>query len=298
MWPSAAVAGVMLAGVVLGSGARLSGRDLQPSLAEFGGEKAVTRASRDSTMGFPFPVEIAEVAVRGGQVVRRGDLLVRARDDEVRYQRDLQKIQAETDLEVQKAQAMVAQARVELEAQEMARRRGGGSPIEEERARTTLRLREVELDIARLTLQQHRIQLQLREAQLERMSLRAPFDGRVDMVVCEVGEVKRDSEPIVKVVAVDPLIMDVPVPTARTIDPGLKEGDPAWVVLDVPGEPVVRTGRVTEVGAEADPASGTRRVRVEIPNPQQYPAGLTAYVRFDPPQGPWAARLTHMPARQ
>jgi RND family efflux transporter MFP subunit len=263
-----------------------------PAIADFGGEKAVTRSSRDATLAFPFPAEIAEILVRGGQPVKKGDLILRARDEEYRYQRDLQKLLADSDLDVQKAQAALDQAKVELDAQtELREKKMGGNKVEFDRARLTHVVKQVELEIARNQLEQQKMQLKFREAQLDRNYLRAPFDGRVDEVVVDVGDVKKDSEKVARVVSVNPLWIDVPTPTAQTITLGLKNGDPAWAVLDMPGDPVVSRGKVIEVGAEADPASNTRRVRVELPNPNEHPGGLTAWVRFQPPRGRWAERL-------
>jgi multidrug efflux system membrane fusion protein len=151
-------------------------------------------------------------------------------------------------------------------------------------------MKKVELEIARIQLEQQKIQLRFREAQLERNYLRAPFDGRVDDVSVDVGEVKKETERVARVVAVNPLWIDVPAPTGQTMTLALKPGDPAWVILDIPGEARVSRGKIIEVGAEADPASNTRRVRVELPNPTEHPAGLTAWVRFQPPTGGWSAR--------
>jgi len=263
-----------------------------PPIADFGGEKAVTRSSRDATLAFPFPAEIAEIVARGGQPVKKGDLILRARDEEYRYQRDLQKLLADSDLDVQKAQAALDQAKVELDGQtELRDKKMGGSKLEYDRARTTYVVKVVELEIAKNQLEQQKIQLKFREAQLDRNSLRAPFDGRVAEVVVDVGDVKKDSDRVARVVSVNPLWIDVPTPTAQTITLNLKNGDPAWVVLDIPGDAVVGRGKVIEVAAEADPASNTRRVRVELPNPNEHPAGLTAWVRFQPPTGKWAERL-------
>jgi multidrug efflux system membrane fusion protein len=268
-----------------------------PTIAEFGGEKAVTRSSRDATLAFPFPAEVAEILIRGGQPVKKGDLIIRARDEEFRYQRDLQKLTAESDLDIQKAQAACDQAKVELDAQEQAKVKGGGNKIDIDRARTTWEVKKAELAIARLEHQQQGIQLKYKEAQLERNFLRAPFDGRVDEVYVDVGEVKKDSDKITRVVCVDPLWIDVPTPTSQTITLGLKPGDPAWTVLAVPGDSVVLKGKIIELGAEADAASDRRRVRVEVPNPKEIPAGMTCWVRFEPPKGDWAARLAQAPAK-
>lgn len=260
----------------------------------FGGEKAFCRASRDSTLAFTFPAEIAEVFVRGGERVRRGDVLVRAFDLEYRYQRDTQKLVADSDLDVLRAQAQLDQAKIELEAIEQMRRPGlvsGGSPVELERAKAQVQVRAVELDIARLQQTQNRLQLSFREAQVERFRLCAPFDGIVDQVLVDIGEVKKDAEPVMRVVNTDPLWVDVPTPTGQTILLRLKPGDPAWVLPDLPGEPRVFVGKVIELGAQADPRANTRRVRVELPNPEGWPAGLWCWTRFTEPTGEWGARI-------
>ena len=266
-----------------------------PSIVEFGGEKSVTRPSRDATLAFPFPAEVAEIVARGGQPVKKGDLIIRSRDEEDLYQRDLQKLNADSELDIQKAQATLDQAEVEYRGNLDAKAKGGGSKIDIDRAKTTVDLKKVELEIARLQHVQAAVQLKYRQAQLDRNSLKAPFDGRVDEVFVDIGEVKKDSERIARIVSVNPLWIDVPTPTALTITLGLKPGDPAWVVLDLPGDAAVAQGRVIEVGAEADAASDRRRIRVELPNPKEHPSGLTAWVRFEPPKGEWASRLARTP---
>jgi multidrug efflux pump subunit AcrA (membrane-fusion protein) len=260
--------------------------------ASFGGEKSVTRPCRDSTLSYTFPVEIAEIVARGGTPVKKGDLLVKGRDDEYRYQRDLQKLQAESDLDIQKAQAGVDQAQVEYDAQlEIKKKNTAAAPIELERARTTLIARKVDLEIARRDHTQQGVQLGFRQAQLDRLALTAPFDGRVDVVSVEVGEVKRETEPVIRVVATDKLWIDVNTPIAQTLTLGLKPGERAWVLMDVPGEPKVHIGKIIEVAADANFEAGLRRVRVELENPADWPSGLTSWVRFTAPTGDWAARV-------
>lgn len=254
----------------------------------FGGEQCVARASRASTLGFTFPVEIAEVFVKGGQKVKAGDRLVRARDEDFVAQRDLQKIIAESDLEIQRAKATLDQAQVEFQAQEdLVTKNKGTARIEFDRAKAQVVFREVEYELAKREREQQKVQLIARESQLQRYTLRAPFDGEIDSVLVDLGEVKRETDAVLRIVAIDPLWLDVPTPTAETITLALKPGSPAWVLLDVPGEPEVVRGKVIEVGAEADPGSGTRRVRVELGNPRSYPAGLTAWVRFTEPKPDW-----------
>jgi membrane fusion protein, multidrug efflux system len=264
------------------------------------GIRTIARASRDSTIGFAFPAEIAEVLVRGGQRVKEGELLVRARDEELRAQRDLQKISAETDLPVKRAHAAMEQARVEYEAHKHAadKNRMRGPTPDLDRARTTYILRKTEYEFSKVEQAQQVIQLEFRQAQLDRMRRLAPFDGIVDMVACEVGQVYRDSDPVLRIVNTDQLRMDVQAPAFQTIELALKRGDKAWVLMDLPGEPRIFRGQIIEVGAEVDSASHTRRVRVEIENPHDWPSGLNAWVRFTQPDAEWLARMEELPARE
>jgi RND family efflux transporter MFP subunit len=264
----------------------------------FGGYKTFTFPSRDSTLSFTFATEIAEVMVIGGTPVKKGDILVRGRDEELKYQRDLQKIIAESDLDVQKAEAGLRQAQIEFDAQKQLRAKKVDSPQEYDRAEVLVTLRTIELGTAKVQLEQQKIQLSFRQTQLDRMTLRAPFDGKVDSVTGDVGEVKRETDPIIRVVATDPLWMDVQTPIEQTITQALKPGDPAWVLIDLPGEAKVYKGKIVEVAADATFESRKRRVRVALPNPSDWPSGPGAWVRFTPPEGEWAKRVVEQgPAR-
>jgi RND family efflux transporter MFP subunit len=272
-------------------GAGQPGSDDGPATG-FGGVEAKVVASRDATLSFTFPVEIGDVLVRGGQRVKKGDLLIQGRDDEARYQRDLQKTQADSDLDVQKAKVALDQAQVEFDAQKkMKEDKRVGAEIEYQRAEAVLNSKKVELDIAKLQRVLQTQQLQFRQATVDRHAIKAPFDGLIDKVLVEVGEVKKDTEPVLKIVSVDPLWIDVHAPTGETLTLNLKPGDKAWVVLELPGQPSVRVGKVVEVGAEADFAAKTRRIRVELSNPEEWPAGIGAWVRFTQPEGEWSKRM-------
>jgi hypothetical protein len=60
----------------------------------------------------------------------------------------------------------------------------------------------------------------------------------------------------------------------------------------VPAEqPSVFVGKVIEVAADANFGANTRRVRVELSNPRDWPSGVTSYVRFTAPTGEWTARI-------
>jgi RND family efflux transporter MFP subunit len=257
-------------------------------------KKSITRPSRDSMLTFEFPAKVAGVLVRGGQRVKKGDKLIQADDEELRFQVELQQLVADSDLEVRRAQNAVDQAKIEFDAQIEIKAKGGGSKIDYDRSDSLLKQRVIELDLAKLNRRQQALQLQRAQKQLDRFVIVAPFDGRVDIVLTDAGEVKRETDQIVRIVNNDPLWIDVPVEAPASTD--LVINGQSWVLMDLPGEPKVWPGRIIEIGAEVDAASNSRRVRVEVSNPQDIPSGLRAWARFSPPTGEWAGRVQTLAA--
>ena len=104
----------------------------------------------------------------------------------------------------------------------------------------------------------------------------------------EVGEsVNTTTTEVIRVVQIDPLWIDAPVPLTQAVE--LKVGRTAQVVFGLPDKPtkaepastsLVVPGRVIFVGAVADAASDTLRVRIEVPNQAKRPAGEHVRVTF------------------
>jgi membrane fusion protein (multidrug efflux system) len=138
--------------------------------------------------------------------------------------------------------------------------------------------------------EQAKVTLDRFKSRLDRLRLYAPFDGIIETVTVDVGQSVGEEDPVLRVVNTDSLRMDVAANTDETLRLGLKPGDAAWVLIDVPGEHRVYVGEITEVSPVAYYATRQRRVRVEMPNPDGWPAGLPAWVRFTEPTGEWAEK--------
>src|SRR6185436_10237501 len=81
----------------------------------FGGTKADTKPSRDSLMAFTVSAQVKEVPVQGGQVVKKDDLLVRARDDDQVAIVEGQRIQAASENEIRAAELAVELAKLKYD---------------------------------------------------------------------------------------------------------------------------------------------------------------------------------------
>jgi HlyD family secretion protein len=253
---------------------------------EFGGTPTATEPSRDAKMSFPISTEILEIPVIGGQRVKQGDVLIRARDAEVKTALDQQRALAESDLEVQGATAQLELADIRFQNLKDA---GAFSKEEFDQRRIEAQTAAVQREQALFNKEQQRLRLAQLEAQYERYRLTAPFDGVVEEVQVDVGQGVTEQDKVLRVVNIDKMRLNPTPKTTETLTLRLAPGSRAWVLIDLPGKPALVEGKVIEVSPVADQVSLTRRVRVEIDNPRAWPPGTQAVVRFTEPAGErWA----------
>jgi RND family efflux transporter MFP subunit len=251
--------------------------------AEFGGIYHFTQPSKDAMMGFNQPSEVREVLVSVGDNVKKGDVLVRARDGDIQAAFRLQQRRAENRFEILAAENRVELAQIEFDNQKSAREQGGGSSLEFERARASLENARIERDTAKERFIEQGIVLERQEAELERYAVTAQFDGTVAAIEVTPGQAMQDSEPVLRLVSIDPLQVRVPTPTSTVLASGVERGDKAWVAVSVAGEPKLFEATVTEVSPVADFGSDKVWVKVEMHNPERLLSGLPAWVRFTEP---------------
>lgn len=235
-------------------------------------------------MQFTFATEVREISVVGGQRVKKGDILMRARDAEVVAAIDRQKMLADNDLEVKGTDKALELAKFKFEQLKKA---GTFSPVDFEELRIGADTAVVQRDQAKVNLEDRRLQLKQLQGQFERYYLEAPFDGVIEEVMLEVGQGVTENEKALRMVNTEQLWLDPYADTSETIRLGLKENSPAWVLVDMPDSPRLVMGKVLYVSPVADSVSQTRRVRVEISNKGGWPAGTQARVRFTDPGSGW-----------
>jgi RND family efflux transporter MFP subunit len=257
----------------------------------FEGEKAFVKPSEDAVMGFTLSTSVQAVLVSGGQRVKAGDVLIQGDDSEDVAEAKFQRARAATQLPVDRAASQLDLAELEykryLEVQDL----GAGSPLERERARAARDTAKIDLDLAKLNQVLSSLQADRAEARVEKLNLRAPFDGIVDRVDVDEGQSVREGEPVLRLVSVDPVWIDVNTPTAQTISLGLEKGSPAWILMQEDTARRVYAGEVIEVAPTTDSASGLRRIRVQMANAVGVVPGVNCWVRFTEPSGEWRDRV-------
>jgi RND family efflux transporter MFP subunit len=242
---------------------------------------AVTIPSADVTLSFVQPGRIAEIHFKEGQTVKAGDVLVQLDDDADQIRLAQLEADSRNLTHIQAAEASLAQKKVDLAKLEIAAEHNAATELEVEHAKLDVRIAELSLKVAQFDHEQAQRKYDEAKTQIENMSLKSPIDGSIEKIDAETGESVNALGIVVRVVRIDPLWIDVPVPVANTRN--LKRGNTARVDFVDPDKISV-DGTIIFIGSVADAASGTLRVRVELPNKSNRPAGEHVRVTFSPSQ--------------
>lgn len=248
--------------------------------AAFGNENtAMTKPSADVTLSFVQAGRVSKINFREGDTVKVGDVLVQ-QDNVVELVR-LAQLEAESknNTKIQASELSLAQRRVDLERLEA--RPKAVTKTELEHARLALDIAELSLRVAVFEHEQAQRKYEEAKLQIERMSLKSPIDGRIEEikedVKIEVGESVNALDDVVRVVRINPLWIDVPVPLSQTTS--LRYGHTAMVNFLGPEKMSVQ-GTVIYISSVADFGSDTLKVRIQVPNKNNRPAGEPVIVTF------------------
>lgn len=241
---------------------------------------AITNPSADVTLSFVQPGLVAQAHVKQGDIVEAGQLLVQQDDGIERAQLAHIEAQSTNTSQIQASEASLAQKKVDLQKLEKAAARDAATELEVEHAKLEVRMAELSLEIAKLQHKQDQLKCEEARIRVEHMQLRSPIAGTVEKLDVEPGESVNALADVVRVVQIDPLWIDVPVPltTGRTLRMGRKAS------VEFPDSGGNSEGRIIFVAAVADAASSTIQVRVEVPNPIKRPAGEHVRVSFSAEQ--------------
>ncbi|MFV1852824.1 MAG: efflux RND transporter periplasmic adaptor subunit [Thalassospira sp.] len=256
-----------------GSGGNGGDRSL-PVIAEYASlmdEKTVVESvgTGKSALGVSiYPAvsgEVADVLVRAGDKVAKGQVLVILNSERERLARDLAAVQAKD------AQQLLARY---------------------EQARPLGAVAESEVDSARTALAEARIALDQAEVDLADRTILAPFDGIVGIPQIEPGDRVDSSTVLVTLDNIESILVDFEV--AETRFDNVRAGQSVRVeTWSLPGETF--TGVVESIASRIDPDSRTFSVRARVPNPNsRLLAGMSfaVYVDIEGKQYPSVAEIS------
>ncbi len=194
-------------------------------------------ACRRAKMSPPAGGQIAKLRVKKGQRVHKGEVLLELWDNDLHAQERLAQEQLKTSItRVQEVCTLAEAAQREAERSQELKDKGFISSQLLDKAVSDANSRKASCEAARNDIEQSKSRIALAQAELERMVLRAPFDGVVADISGELGEYATPSPPGIPTIPAIDLIDDSCMYVSAPIDevdaPKLKIGLPSRITLD------------------------------------------------------------------
>ncbi len=219
---------------------------------------------------------VISLDVREGDRVKLGCVLARLDEDVLTATLEVAKASMESAGRLEAAQAELRMYRESLEKLEELRQRNHATQREVDRAVSQVEMAQARVKATQEELTVKALEFARTRTQLEQRRVLSPIDGVVTRVYKDAGEFVSPTDPnVVKVVQLDPLLIvfSVPVTEARK----LTAGEAVRARIESAQQPVA--GVVEFISPMADAQSGTMRVRVRIPNPDEIvPSGVTCHL--------------------
>ena len=244
---------------------------------------AVSRPSDHRELAFPTRGRVAELMVKPGDTLKKGDAIMRLDDAAQRHTLELYKNQAADTSPTEAAENSLAFREEELKLTQDASAISGANPRDLREAVHNRDQARIKLASVRVEHEAARIQVLRQQAECDQMLVTSPMDCVVLDVAKRPGEATDEQTPVCTVVTIDPLWLDVPVPTRVAL--AISLGQTARIAWeDLPGAEEV-IGKVIFISPVGHAGSREVQVRLQVPNPGHLPSGLHATVRFEAPAG-------------
>jgi len=215
---------------------------------------------------------IKSVEVKPGDRVKAGQVLMKQDDrKEVAELKALQDDVSNVGIEEAKVQVKVHEADVKrfkaLHAE-------SGNDAELEKAEAELEYSKLEITKAEQEKKVKEDKIERQQAVIDMMQLRSPVDGYVLAVDSQAGEIADAQKPALKIVANDPLLVQLTLPDYQS--QVLKLGRKMRVTYD---RKTWVEAEVTYIAPQAD-GTGSQSVRLKLANPDSRDSGLRVFAEL------------------
>ena len=222
---------------------------------------------------------IARLDVDRGDLVRKGQVLGKLEDGVEAATLELARARATNVFSVKSAETRLQFFRHKQERADELHKKNINSLAELEQASTEAKVSEQELKEARLAVDIAQLEVRRAEEVVDQRMLRSPVNGIVIERLLVPGEYRDEKSPVLTLAQIDPLRVEVFVPTAYYGQ--IQVGTEAEIR---PEKPIggIHKATVTVVDRVLDAASGTFGVRLRLPNSKLLlPAGIRCKVKFE-----------------
>lgn len=257
-----------------------------------GSVEAVTRPHYDAQLGFPITGKVERVLVKPGDLVEKGQELIKLDDALPLAQLTLLELRAASGFEIDAAQADWDLSKLQRQLITDSYKKQAATELEVERAVLEAEKARLALELFKQRREESQRQVKEGRERQKQFVLVAPRSGVVDRLIAEPGEVVQEQRPVLRLVDTSVLRVEAAIPTERSLS--MKPGQAVWVVYK-DGDRTVHEARVVSLAQVADSGSATRLTRIEFENTDKSPAGRTVDVWLDRPKEGGTEEAKHEP---
>lgn len=195
------------------------------------------KACRRAKLSAPAGGQISHMLVKKGQRVKANQVLLELWDKDLQAQAQLAQEQLQTSINQSKEACTVAET-AQSDAQRAQQLRDNGFLSQEgvERTLSNAKARQASCDSSKSSIEQSKSRIAVAQAGLDRMKLRAPFEGIVADISGELGEYATPSPPGIPtppaIDLIDDSCMYVSAPIDEVDAANIKVGQVARITLD------------------------------------------------------------------
>lgn len=253
-------------------------------------ESGITKPYEERKLQFNQPAVVMEVKVKPGDTIKEGQVLALQDISVEQAEREALEIEAKSTVQEDFAKIDQALNEKKFEKQEFLFKTKNASYFEVEEARLAIEKSKASVKIAVEERAKATAKIKSIDARISLKTLKSPVSGFVQQIDTGAGEVGGidQQKPSMIVVQNDPLKVDVNVPVRDANRLGVGQTLQVRYTDDdnAPWQPA----KILAMLPVADRASQTRGIVLELPNPNNKPAGLRVDVRLaDAPPTPAAA---------
>lgn len=261
--------GCCIVAVITASSVSLFAEEVVPPL------DGITKPVSDVELSFVQPGKIQMVLVAKGDVVEPGETLVTLDDEIEQIQKKILSDRSQNRVPIDLAKVELAQNKKNLVNVQRAHEKGATSEWEVDHAALAVDTALLNLKVREFEHSQDTLKLESLVGQIERLSITSPIKGIVEDILVERGETVQAMVPVVRLVDIDPLIIELAVPVEQAVE--LTVGQSA-VVTFLDSTELEAT--ITHIATIADAAATTLTVTLLVENNERRPAGERVTVVF------------------
>lgn len=239
-------------------------------------ERASTIPADERELNFSVPGLIAEVNVKNGDRVKKGQVLAQLDMQVEQAALDKEQFLLNSNVQLRAAEAQRDLAEVKLKRVEGLRANNAGSLTELEEAQLELTVSKLKVELAVEETESKRLEIVRLQKQIDRMRIVCEFAGEVRKVEAAVGEVADPQRPAIVVVSNDPLWVATKVSTEQANS--MKLGQTLSVRYT--DEKTWREAKIIFFDPVADATVGQQLIHLEMPNPEARRAGQEMIVKL------------------